>query len=65
MVCEYCSGFPRDFECLDCGERDCPHGDPLHYHHDGCPSCYDDNPEKETKRVFERLKGVEVELPRR
>ncbi len=29
-----------DAECLVCGIRDCPHGEPLHYHHDGCPSCY-------------------------
>jgi len=27
-------------ECLDCGVHDCPHGEPLHYHHDGCPACY-------------------------
>ena len=20
---------------------DCPHDEPLHYHHDGCPACYD------------------------
>jgi hypothetical protein len=42
----YCPTFdanhpPRhscpDDECLTCGARDC--GDPLHYHHDGCPSC--------------------------
>jgi len=26
-------------ECIVCGERDCPHHDPLHYHHDGCPAC--------------------------
>lgn len=26
-------------ECTICSERDCPHEDPLHYHHDGCPSC--------------------------
>lgn len=26
-------------ECLYCGVRDCPHKEPLHYHHDGCPSC--------------------------
>lgn len=19
---------------------DCPHNEPLHYHHDGCPACY-------------------------
>lgn len=28
-----------DQECIMCGARDCPHGEPLHYHHDGCPSC--------------------------
>lgn len=28
-----------DGECLACGERDCPRGEPLHYHHDGCPVC--------------------------
>lgn len=27
-------------ECTGCGARDCPYGEPLHYHHDGCPACY-------------------------
>lgn len=27
-------------ECWICAIRDCPHHEPLHYHHDGCPSCY-------------------------
>ena len=27
-------------ECLLCSIRDCPDGEPLHYHHDGCPCCY-------------------------
>lgn len=37
-------------ECGECGARDCPRDDALHYHHDGCPSCWsaamncDDNP---------------------
>ena len=26
-------------ECEACSVRDCPHGEPLHYHHDGCPAC--------------------------
>lgn len=30
----------NDAECLTCGKRDCPQHDPLHYHHDGCPSCW-------------------------
>lgn len=33
-------------ECLACGERDCPHGEPLHYHHDGCPACVFDEDHK-------------------
>lgn len=28
-----------DQECMVCGVRDCPEGEPLHYHHDGCPRC--------------------------
>jgi len=28
-------------ECTRCGELDCPHGEPLHWHHDGCPACWD------------------------
>lgn len=26
-------------ECMGCGARNCPHSEPLHYHHDGCPAC--------------------------
>lgn len=28
-------------ECMVCSWRDCPHAEPLHYHHDGCPCCDD------------------------
>lgn len=28
-----------DWECIICALRDCPFGEPLHYHHDGCPAC--------------------------
>lgn len=34
-----CSGC-EDPECMPCGAKECIHGDPLHGHHDGCPSCY-------------------------
>lgn len=27
-------------ECSECAKIICPHGDDLHFHHDGCPSCY-------------------------
>jgi len=29
----------KEDECEICGVRDCPNGNPLHYHHDGCPVC--------------------------
>lgn len=28
-----------DMECLACGQILCPYGEPLHFHHDGCPAC--------------------------
>lgn len=28
-----------DNECVICGTIICPHGEPLHFHHDGCPAC--------------------------
>jgi len=30
-------------ECSVCGRIVCPFKDPLHFHHDGCPSCSDDD----------------------
>lgn len=38
-ACSCIEGDPATGECLPCGERDCPGGEPLHYHHDGCPHC--------------------------
>lgn len=29
-----------DAECSTCAEAVCPHGEPFHFHHDGCPACY-------------------------
>ncbi len=28
-----------DHECIVCGAIVCPHQEPLHFHHDGCPQC--------------------------
>ena len=28
-----------DAECSTCGKIVCPHGEPMHFHHDGCPAC--------------------------
>lgn len=29
----------EDPECEICGRIVCPYGEPLHFHHDGCPMC--------------------------
>lgn len=30
-------------ECMDCSKIVCPHGEPFHFHHDGCPACAEDD----------------------
>ena len=37
----------EDQECLICGVLCCPAGEPLHFHHDGCPACTQHDPEPE------------------
>lgn len=39
MPCTCVNGDPASGECIPCGVRDCPEGEPLHWHHDGCPEC--------------------------
>ena len=37
-----CTGDVRtcpEEECLCCGARECPQGDPLHFDAEGCPAC--------------------------
>lgn len=29
--------------CEECAKVFCPHGERLHFHHDGCPACSEDN----------------------
>ncbi|SER36859.1 hypothetical protein [Giesbergeria anulus] len=35
----------EDGECATCGAIVCKHGDVMHFHHDGCPSCSTDQTE--------------------
>lgn len=28
-----------DMECSECARIVCPHAEPMHFHHDGCPAC--------------------------
>lgn len=44
-----------DASCMECGARDCAFNDPLHYHHDACPSCY--IAEKRGKIETDKLPG--------
>lgn len=40
LVCMCAPGHtPESAGCLMHGAQDCPKGEPLHYHHDGCPAC--------------------------
>jgi hypothetical protein len=34
-----CSPPCEDEYCAGCAMQDCPHREPLHRHHDGCPAC--------------------------
>ena len=47
-------------ECMACGVRDCPYGEPLHYHHDGCPACDQPGLEPPPDPNPHRFKGVET-----
>lgn len=38
-LCGVCFAHLDGDECDASAVRDCPHDEPLHYHHDGCPSC--------------------------
>ena len=35
-----CGTERDDGECMACAQKECPHGEPLHWHHDGCPACH-------------------------
>lgn len=63
----------EDPECMDCGRAVCPHAEPLHFHHDGCPACYFEELAAESKpvdpeliaRARELTKDVVVDLDER
>lgn len=35
-----CNPPCTDEYCAGCAMQECPHGEPLHRHHDGCPACW-------------------------
>jgi hypothetical protein len=40
-----------DGECGECSKIICDHGDPNHFHHDGCPSCWQDEATADSENV--------------
>lgn len=57
-----CNTDKDDGECMQCAQKVCIHGDPLHWHHDGCPSCYIHESELEIIDNFASFMGVPGEL---
>lgn len=57
-------------ECEACGVSDCPFGEELHYHHDGCPSFCEDLSEGHRAYIIslrarvEEMEGALFELRR-
>lgn len=49
-----CGTSHDDGECMACGQIDCPDGEPLHYHHDGCPCC-SQRPQTQPSRGWEQI----------
>lgn len=43
-------------ECMECGMIVCPHGEPLHLHHDGCPACAQSDQEHPTTRILHSIR---------
>lgn len=48
-----------DSSCYACAQRACPHHEPLHYHHDGCPACWN----KEQRQERAEKPQAEVSTP--
>lgn len=48
----------NDAECEECSKLICPFKDPLHFHHDGCPSCHN-VPKEHINKEFEISKSIE------
>ena len=46
----------KEAECGWCAVRDCPNKEMLHYHHDGCPACTEEEQRQATLRVIEWCK---------
>lgn len=51
-------------ECSACASIVCPHGEPLHLHHDGCPACaQDEDGEHPYEKALNAASGILTKLP--
>lgn len=48
-------------ECMFCGFYYCQYNDPLHFHHDGCPSCWSQENTERVNLAFDQI-AVERKL---
>lgn len=46
----------KEGECSRCGVIICPLDEPLHFHHDGCPACYEFSDEEYNKKRAKELR---------
>lgn len=46
-----------DYECHTCGEIICPYGEPLHFHHDGCPACAENEADERDQSAATRFRA--------
>ena len=52
----------EDAECMKCAVIVCPHEEPLHFHHDGCPCCHDCTKEQYHELLRQRIRKKSNEL---
>lgn len=62
---DHIHGSPRECgreECDLCSVIDCPHNEPLHYHHDGCPSCDSSPADGEIERLRAKNENLRKQI---
>ena len=53
----HCNQDPGHGECTRCSEIVCPSQDPMHLHHDGCPSCCSMDHGQQLQEITRRTRG--------
>lgn len=53
-----------DGECGLHGIMECKHGEPFHYHHDGCPACVQDDTFSEDEEIVSALTWAKLKRER-